>query len=89
MAYSAVQNEISRMIVVLGGIVLVFTGAVIYMGVAQSLKVAGPLFALKRSLEALGRRQWDRANVRFRNRDDFQDLESTYNRVVEELRSKQ
>jgi HAMP domain-containing protein len=65
--------------------VLIFSLLLIFVSVKTSHRVAGPLFALKRSLEQITEGNFKEARIHFRPGDEFHEMAATLNRMVDEL----
>ena len=80
-------RELNHVILLLGGISLVFLALVAIGGVALSHRTAGPLYHFKRVFNDLKAGKLE-SRVRLRPKDDFQDVASAFNEMIESVLAK-
>jgi len=69
-------------------VVVLFSVFVLFMASFLSHRIVGPIFAIKRSLECIGKGEFDGARINLRADDEFQDVASLVNNTVDKLQSK-
>lgn len=62
-----------------------FSGFVFMMATFLSHRIVGPIFAIKRSLECIGRGQYEDARLKLRTDDEFQDVAELVNSTVDRI----
>ena len=80
-------QELSGLIIKIGGISLIFTLIINVFGILLSHRTAGPLYHFKRVFEAIKKGDHS-ARVRLRPKDDFKDVAATFNEMMDELTQK-
>jgi len=83
-ALGAFGREIQGLVWSLSFAVLVFCVLVGLLANHFSHRIVGPVYAVKRSLEALSRGDYHSARLRLRPGDEFQDMATSINQLVDQ-----
>jgi len=86
--FSYIEDELLSLLLSVMFIVILFSFLLIYLSLNLSHRIAGPLFALKRSLDRIAEGNLQEARLSFRPTDEFKELAESLNRVVDELEKK-
>ena len=69
-------------------VVVLFSAFVFAMAYTLSHRIVGPLFAIKKGLEAMARNDMQGARVQLRTDDEFQEVATLMNSVVDSVSKK-
>ena len=80
----ALYRELKILILGIVGVFAVFLSGNFLLGVLFSHRIAGPIFALKRTIREI--LEGKDAELNFRNKDEFRELVDSFNEMVLKLR---
>lgn len=83
--YLLVQKQMHALLWSVCAVVGLFCVFVFVVASFLSHRIVGPIFAIKRSLEFIGRGNFSEARVTLRSDDEFQDVASLVNQTVDQL----
>ncbi len=86
--YLLVQKQMGALLVSVCVVVGLFAIFVMAMSYFYSHRIVGPVYAIKRSLESMGRGDWNAARLQLRENDEFQDVATLLNKTVEQMQKK-
>lgn len=86
--FASIEMELISLLISVMAVVIFFSLILIFFSVTISHRIAGPMFALKRSLDRIAEGNLKDARVKFRARDEFHEIADALNRVVDELEKK-
>ncbi len=78
-------RELRVLISLVSGTFIFYLAAVLILGIFFSHRIAGAIYATKRTIKAISEGKDEK--LRFRNGDEFQDLVEGFNRMVSQLRA--
>ena len=84
--YALMETQMSSLLWSVYGVVILFAIFIFVMATFLSHRIVGPLFAIKRSLEAIVRGDFDGARLTLRADDEFQDVADLINKVVDKTK---
>lgn len=86
--FAFIEDELISLLLSVMFVVIFFSLILVYFSVMISHRIAGPMFALKRSLDRIAEGNLKDARVKFRSKDEFHEIADALNRVVDELEKK-
>lgn len=86
--FEFIENQLVSLLISVLSVVIIFCLFLAYISIQLSHRIAGPMFALKRSLEKISEGQYEEARLSFRENDEFQDLAEIVSRVAGDLEKK-
>lgn len=87
--YLIIERQMASLLWSVCAVVVLFAAFVFMMATFLSHRIVGPIFSVKRSLEAIGRNDLSGARIALRSDDEFQDVGDLVNKTVDRLESKQ
>lgn len=86
--FTFIEDQLVSLLISVLSVVLLFCLFLGYVSIQLSHRIAGPMFALKRSLEKISEGQYEEARLSFREKDEFQELAEIVSRVAGDLEKK-
>lgn len=86
--FQFIEDQLASLLISVLSVVLLFCLFLGYVSIQLSHRIAGPMFALKRSLEKISEGQYEEARLSFRDKDEFQELAEIVSRVAGDLEKK-
>ncbi len=86
--YGLVANQMKGVLFSIGVVVVLFAIFILIMANFLSHRIVGPIYAIKRSLESIGKRDFEAAQLTLRTDDEFRDIAELINEVVEKKQTK-
>lgn len=83
---AALQKSLNSMLMSVIVAVLLFSTFVFVMAFFLSHRIVGPIYAIKRSLEHLSRKEFAEAHVHLRSDDEFHEVADLINSAVDSLK---
>lgn len=86
--YLLIDKQMSSLLWSVCIVVALFSAFIMVMATFLSHRIVGPVVAIKRSLELIGKGNLDGARIKLRSDDEFQDVAELINSTVEQLEKK-
>jgi len=87
--YQLIENQMGSLLLSVSIVTGLFCLVVFIIANFLSHRIVGPLFAIKRSLNALGRGNFREARVKLRKEDEFEDVAEMINHTVDQLEKRE
>ena len=83
--FQFIEDQLGSLLISVLSVVLLFCLFLGYVSIQLSHRIAGPMFALKRSLEKISEGKYHEAHLIFREKDEFQEIAKIVNQMAIDL----
>lgn len=85
-AKNQLNQELFHIILILGLISLLFLASIVLLSLFFSHRIAGPIHQVKVACDKIAHGHKN-VRLKFRTRDDFKDLETSFNKMLDEIKN--